>query len=281
MAPNLLGRVRRPSWLAATVTAAAPTKRRRSISGIVVTSTRGSARSAGGYACPSNRTPYTDTRSLAALLLHDGIDNAGYRLTLPVWSLHQRDERFPFLDDIRGQLRPVAAADVLHRVDRSGRDEQDVARLDRRCFAADLILQRALNDVDDLFARMRVPWGDVSRVEIDAYLDDLASGNGEIVALQVGSFGSRLLQRRAFCRQTGSDDQHHYRPQSRRFHVESSSPNGAGNGDRGRRTTVSLGTSSAADVAYLSDLNPARSSPANSSGYSHIAKWPPRSTSLK
>ena len=42
------------------------------------------------------------------------------------------DERLPFLDDIRGELRPVAAADVLRRVDRSGRDEQDVAGLEAR-----------------------------------------------------------------------------------------------------------------------------------------------------
>ena len=69
-----------------------------------------------------------------------------------VRSLHQRDERLPFLDDIRGELRPVAAADVLNPVDRSGRDEEDVAGLIRRWrLALDLILQRAFEDVDDLF----------------------------------------------------------------------------------------------------------------------------------
>jgi hypothetical protein len=47
-------------------------------------------------------------------------------------SLHQRDERLPFFDDIRGELCSVAAADVLRRVDRFGRDEQDVAGLERR-----------------------------------------------------------------------------------------------------------------------------------------------------
>jgi len=40
---------------------------------------------------------------------------------------------------------------------------------------------------------VRVPGGDISRVEVDPHLDDLASGNAEIVSLQVGSFGSRLL----------------------------------------------------------------------------------------
>jgi hypothetical protein len=53
-----------------------------------------------------------------------------------------------------------------------------------------------------------VPGGDISRVEIDAYLNDLASGNAEIVPLQVGSFGSRLLNLRAVQRKTASDDQH-------------------------------------------------------------------------
>jgi len=61
-------------------------------------------------------------------------------------------------------------------VDRAGRDEQDVAGLERHSWPSfDLILQRALQDIDDLFARMGVPGGDISRVEVDAYLDDLAS----------------------------------------------------------------------------------------------------------
>ena len=42
MASNLLGKARRPSWLAAKVAAAAPKKRRRSRSGILVISMRGS-----------------------------------------------------------------------------------------------------------------------------------------------------------------------------------------------------------------------------------------------
>ena len=84
-------------------------------------------------------------------------------------SLHQCDERLPFFDDMRGELCPVAAANVLRRVDRSGRDEQDVARLDRyRRLDLNLILQRVFEDIDDLFARMRVTGGDISRVEVDA-----------------------------------------------------------------------------------------------------------------
>src|SRR5712692_5666190 len=46
-------------------------------------------------------------------------------------SFHQREERFPFFDDIRRELRRIAAAGVARRVDRSGRDEQDVAGLQR------------------------------------------------------------------------------------------------------------------------------------------------------
>ena len=58
---------------------------------------------------------------------------------------------------------------------------------------------------------------DISRVEVDAHLDDLASGGAEIVPLQVGSFGSRLLRLRHVQRQTASDDQHRYRHDSRLF----------------------------------------------------------------
>src|SRR6266446_4674900 len=64
-------------------------------------------------------------------------------------SLDHHDERLPFFHDIRGELRPGAAADVLRRVDRSGRDEQDVAGLERhRRLALDLILQRAFEDIE-------------------------------------------------------------------------------------------------------------------------------------
>jgi hypothetical protein len=52
----------------------------------------------------------------------------------------------------------LAAADVLRRVDHSGRDEQDVAGLERdRRLPIQLILQHVFEKIDDLFARMRVP----------------------------------------------------------------------------------------------------------------------------
>src|SRR5215510_13831106 len=108
-------------------------------------------------------------------------------------SLHGCQKRFAFFDDIGGELRPVGAADVLRRMGRSGRDEQHIAGLDRHRLAANLVLERAFDNVDNLFARMRMHRGDISGIEIDAHLDDLASGCAEIVALQVGAFGSRLL----------------------------------------------------------------------------------------
>jgi hypothetical protein len=80
---------------------------------------------------------------------------------------------FPFFDDIRGELLRVAAADVLRRVDRSGGDERHIAGLERyRRLALDLIFDRALDDIDDLFARMRVLAERRSAVEVDARLND-------------------------------------------------------------------------------------------------------------
>jgi hypothetical protein len=62
-------------------------------------------------------------------------------------------------------------------VDRSGRDEREVADLERhRRLALDLILQRALEDMDDLFARMPVLGERHPRVGVHARLDDLAFG---------------------------------------------------------------------------------------------------------
>src|SRR5712692_8440730 len=120
----------------------------------------------------------------------------------------QRNERLPIFDEIRGELRSVARADVLRAVDGSCRDEQDVTGLDRpRRLALDLIFERAFEDIDDLFAAMRVPGGDISRVEVNAHRTDLASGNAEIVELQVGSFASRLLRLRPVRRETAADDQ--------------------------------------------------------------------------
>jgi hypothetical protein len=57
-------------------------------------------------------------------------------------SLDYHEERLPLFDDVRRELGRVAAADVPHRVDRFGRDEQDVAGVERRRWLAlKLILQ--------------------------------------------------------------------------------------------------------------------------------------------
>jgi hypothetical protein len=49
--------------------------------------------------------------------------------------------------------------------------------------ALNLILQRALEDIDDLFAGMLVFWGDCTRVEAYPDLDDFTSVNAEIMPL--------------------------------------------------------------------------------------------------
>lgn len=62
-------------------------------------------------------------------------------------SLGQREERLAFLDDIGGEDRRVAAADVPYRVNRSSRDGQGVTGVERpRRLAFDLILQRPFKD---------------------------------------------------------------------------------------------------------------------------------------
>jgi hypothetical protein len=65
---------------------------------------------------------------------------------------------------------------------------------------------------------MRVPGSDIPRVEVDAHLDDLASGRAEIVPLQVGSFGSRLLSPCHVQRESACDDQHRCRDDSNHLH---------------------------------------------------------------
>ena len=107
-------------------------------------------------------------------------------------------------------------------MDRPGRNEQDVASRERhRRRALDLIHQRAFEDIDDLFARMRVPGGRQSRRDVDAHLDDLASGDAEIVPLEIGARESRLLlRRRQVQRQGTADDQHRCRHDTSHLHVD-------------------------------------------------------------
>src|SRR5262245_65980303 len=111
-----------------------------------------------------------------------------------ITSLDHREERFPFLDNICSELRAVAFADVLCCVDGSRWDEQNVAGLEGyRRLALERVFPRAFEDIDDLFARMRVPRSRRARRELDAHLDNLASGDAEIVALEFDATCTHLL----------------------------------------------------------------------------------------
>jgi len=78
-------------------------------------------------------------------------------------------------------------ADVPHGVHRLRPDEEAVAGLGRRRPPAlDPILERPLEDVDDLLARMLVSDRRRLRVDFDAVLDQLASEGAEIVLLERG-----------------------------------------------------------------------------------------------
>jgi hypothetical protein len=101
-------------------------------------------------------------------------------------SLDYHEELLAPFDDVCSELRAVAAADVLHRVDRFGRDEQDVAGFERRRRPAlHPVLQRPFEDVENHFAPMLVPDEWRLRANVDAALDDLASGDAQIVPLEV------------------------------------------------------------------------------------------------
>ena len=115
-----------------------------------------------------------------------------HRVPFAAASVDDHEERLPFLDEVRCELGPVPTADVPHRVDRFGRDHQGLARADRpRRLAIDLVLQRALQDINDLFARMPVSDGRCLRADLHAVLDDLAPTNAQIVLLEIGALDSR------------------------------------------------------------------------------------------
>jgi hypothetical protein len=84
--------------------------------------------------------------------------------------------------------RPRSAADVPHRVDHPGRDGQGLTGVERPGrLAFDLILQRSLKDVDDLFAGMSVLDQRRFRADIHTRLDHLAPRDAEILLLQIGT----------------------------------------------------------------------------------------------
>src|SRR5262245_53256556 len=98
------------------------------------------------------------------------------------------EERLPLLDDVRRELGGHAGADVPHRVHGLGRHGQRVAGAGRdRRLTVDVVLKRPLEDVDDLLARVLVPDVRRLRADLDAVLDDFASGDAEVVTLKIGA----------------------------------------------------------------------------------------------
>ena len=82
-------------------------------------------------------------------------------------------------------------------MDRAGRDEVDVAGLERHWWLAiDLVLHPAFEDIDDLFARMRVPGGCYAGVDVNAHLDGFAPWGAEVVSLKIGASDGRLRRLR-------------------------------------------------------------------------------------
>src|SRR4029453_777274 len=63
--------------------------------------------------------------------------------------------------------------------------------------------------------------GHHARVDVNAHLDDPASGDAKIVPLEIGARDARLLRPRHVQRQTASDEQHRYRHDACRLHVYS------------------------------------------------------------
>jgi hypothetical protein len=62
--------------------------------------------------------------TMGASQLEDGATRSCLRLSSPARLLHCFDEWLSFLDDIRGKLSRITAANIPRRVDRSGPDEQ-------------------------------------------------------------------------------------------------------------------------------------------------------------
>src|SRR5262245_35673877 len=100
--------------------------------------------------------------------------------------LGQNDEGFAFLDDVGRKLGPVALASVADCVNRLGRDDQSLAGVVcLRPRTVDLILERPLEDVDDLLTRMFVPDQRRFVADLDAVLDDLPPRSTQILPLQI------------------------------------------------------------------------------------------------
>src|ERR1700754_147900 len=92
-------------------------------------------------------------------------------------------------------------------MDRTGRNEVDLAGLEYDWrLAIDLVFHQAFEDIDDLFARMRVPGGRHAGVYVNAHLDGLASGGSEVLLLKIGAADRRLGLTWRLLRQSGGGD---------------------------------------------------------------------------
>ena len=79
-------------------------------------------------------------------------------------------------------------------MNRLGRDDQSLAGVVcLRGHAVDLILERPLEDVDDLLTRMLVPDRRGLVAVLDAVLDDLPSRSAQILPLQIDPRDSGYL----------------------------------------------------------------------------------------
>ena len=130
----------------------------------------------------------------------------------------------------------------------AGRDEKYLARVQRDGRAAvDLIHERSLDDINDLFAGMRVIPKRDAGCELDTRLNHLAAGNAQIMPLQIFALDAGLLRLDELKRERRRGDNTHHQKHNNHLH----------------RSVL---------PRHRNDLNAARISEAKSSGYSHAAK---------
>src|SRR6478672_12026296 len=97
-------------------------------------------------------------------------------------SVGEDDERLALLDHVGRELGSVAA----NGVNGLRRDHQGFAgAIGAGLLAVDLVLERALDDIDDLLAWMPVPDGLRLRADLDAVLDHFAPCSAQIVVLKI------------------------------------------------------------------------------------------------
>jgi len=86
-------------------------------------------------------------------------------------------------------------------------------------FALDLILEHTFDDIGDLFARVRMLAERRAGSEIDECLYDFASGDAQIVPLEIGALDTGLLRQRGRQRNATSNEQQRHGDDTRRFHT--------------------------------------------------------------